>query len=86
MTIVSKFCKNKIPEADNLNDSSQVVNGFQDDIKGENNAVLVQKKFDNRPYVSIQIFGRTIVVLLDSGATHSIIGKTGMYLLEINNL
>ncbi|KAJ8912689.1 hypothetical protein NQ315_012243 [Exocentrus adspersus] len=45
-----------------------------------------KKEFDNRPYVSVQIFGRSVVALLDSGASHSVIGSAGIYLLQLFKL
>lgn len=47
---------------------------------------MVEKENDNRPYVSVQMFGRPVVALLDSGASHSVIGGCGMYLLQLFNL
>lgn len=64
--------------SDRFNTSSRV--------KDETNIVLVEKENDNRPYVSIQIFGRSVVALLDSGANRSVIGGNGTYLLELFNL
>ncbi|KAJ8983231.1 hypothetical protein NQ317_005320 [Molorchus minor] len=52
----------------------------------EANTVLVKRDNDNRPYVSVQIFGRSFVALLDSGASHSVIGGSGMFLLQIFGL
>lgn len=54
--------------------------------KGESNIVFVKRENDNRPYVAVQIFGRSVVALLDSGASISVIGKNGTYLLEMFRL
>lgn len=37
---------------------------------------------DNRPYINISVYGRNVVALLDSGASHSFIGKDGLHLVE----
>lgn len=53
---------------------------------GEANIVLTKRDGDNRPYVSVQILGRPVVALLDSGASHSVIGIKGMHLLHTFDL
>lgn len=44
--------------------------------------VLDRCGLDPRPYVTININGKDIVGLLDSGATQTIIGKEGLFLIE----
>lgn len=48
--------------------------------------VFVKKNCDNRPYVCVQIFSRDVVALLDSGASHSIIGSAGLVTLKMFKL
>lgn len=55
-------------------------------VENQANTVLVEKEDDNRPYVSVRIFGRPVVALLDSGASRSVIGKTGIHLLNLFNV
>lgn len=50
-----------------------------------NNEILPlfsKKVNDNRPYISVRLFDRDITVLLDSGATTSIIGNEGLKFLN----
>lgn len=48
-----------------------------------NVAPLFEKKlFDTRPYINIKLFDSEFVALLDSGASHSIIGKRGLWILN----
>ena len=49
-------------------------------------ALLVSRVGDNRPYVSIDIFGFKVSALLDSGASHSVIGEKGMHLVESSSV
>lgn len=44
--------------------------------------MLEQVVCDNRPFVRVNLFGRTVVGLLDSGANVSIIGRKGLHLTE----
>lgn len=46
------------------------------------NYVFSQRAEDVRPHLEIEIFGKRIVSLLDSGATRSIIGKSGWEILQ----
>lgn len=48
--------------------------------------VFVTKYLDNRPYVCVQIFNKDIIALLDSGASHSIIGCAGLEILKMFSL
>lgn len=48
--------------------------------------VFIQKPMDNRPYISVDIFGKQIVGLLDSGANVSVVGEKGIKLLEKLNI
>lgn len=46
-------------------------------------APLFDKKIsDSRPYIRINLFDSAVVALLDSGASHSIIGKNGLWILK----
>ncbi|KAJ8930816.1 hypothetical protein NQ314_016348 [Rhamnusium bicolor] len=60
-------------------------------VNTESNMLLVQKKHDNRPYVSVKVLGKEVVALLDTGASHSVFGREGLqqinsFGLEICNL
>lgn len=44
--------------------------------------VICKKPFDNRPYIEIQILDSKIVILLDSGANRSVVGRGGIKLLN----
>lgn len=44
--------------------------------------ILEKRAFDNRPYITVQIFDIEITALFDSGATTSIIGAEGQALLD----
>lgn len=46
------------------------------------NPLFITRADDNRPYIRVSILGKEIVALLDSGATHSIIGSQGMFILR----
>lgn len=48
--------------------------------------LFVNKPFDNRPHIEIDIFGCPVVALLDSGASKSVIGKDAMFFIEKFNL
>lgn len=48
--------------------------------------LIVNKDFDNRPYISIKLFDREVVVLFDSGCTTSVVGEKGIQLIESLNL
>lgn len=45
-------------------------------------SVFIQKPMDNRPYISVDILGKQIVGLLDSGANVSVVGEKGIELLK----
>lgn len=47
-------------------------------VNTESNMLLVQKEHDNRPYVSVKVFSKEVVALLDTGASHSVFGKEGL--------
>lgn len=44
--------------------------------------LFIKKPLDNRPYVSVNLFDQEIIVLLDSGATVSIVGGKGVDILR----
>lgn len=44
--------------------------------------MFVKKNNDNRPYLDILISGFKILALIDSGSTASILGSSGLYLLQ----
>lgn len=44
--------------------------------------IFLKKLHDNRPYISVNLFGKKIFALLDSGATHSIVGSTGIEFIK----
>lgn len=48
----------------------------------EANMLLVRRKHDNRPYVSIDVFGARVTALLDTGASHSVFGGKGQGLVD----
>ena len=48
--------------------------------------LIVEKPFDNRPHIEIDIYGYLVIALLDSGASRSVIGKDAMFLIEKFNL
>lgn len=54
--------------------------------KVEHDSLLIQRKQDNRPYIRVLIFNEEMVALVDSGASHSVIGKKGLYLIDRFNL
>lgn len=57
--------------------------GFQDSlINIKINYILYSKSGDPRPYLEVRVFGKTIRALLDSGASHSVLGKEGLWILE----
>lgn len=46
----------------------------------------VDKKCDSRPHLKIEAYGHSLVALVDSGASISVIGENGLYLIEFFNL
>ncbi|KAF2891887.1 hypothetical protein ILUMI_14286, partial [Ignelater luminosus] len=44
--------------------------------------LLVEKSHDNRPFISVKLFDKEIVALLDSRANSSIVGKDGITILK----
>lgn len=46
------------------------------------NYLLKSKMSDNRPYLDVRIFGKSFRVLLDSGASHTVLGKEGLWLMD----
>lgn len=40
--------------------------------------LLQFKENDRRPYLDVRIFGKKVRALLDSGASHTILGKDGL--------
>lgn len=50
------------------------------------NYILSHSENDERPYLKISILGIEVLGLLDSGATHTIIGNSGWKLLSVLNL
>lgn len=46
------------------------------------NTLLVRISNDNRPYVNVRVLGSEMIALLDSGASVSVLGSKGMYLIE----
>lgn len=44
--------------------------------------MIETKDNDSRPYLSVRIFGKEIKALLDSGATKTILGREGMWILD----
>lgn len=44
--------------------------------------LFVKKCSDNRPYISVKLFQTDIVVLFDSGATSSIVGREGISIVK----
>lgn len=48
--------------------------------------IFVEIVSDNRPYICVKMFDHNIIALLDSGATVSIISKTGIDLIQKFNL
>lgn len=44
--------------------------------------LFAKKQLDNRPYVNVNFFDSDIVALLDSGASHSVIGKKGFWIIK----
>lgn len=52
--------------------------------------LFVENNLDNRPFISVNLFGEEVIALLDSGANISVVGSSGMplirrYGLQINN-
>lgn len=43
---------------------------------------LHSRRDDPRPYLDVRIFGKRIRALLDSGASHTVLGQKGMWMLE----
>lgn len=67
----------------------QVTNFYKssrDDGARKADALFVRKANDNRPYVRVKMFDREVEALLDSGATDSALGGTGMWLIDCFNL
>lgn len=52
------------------------------DVRTESNMLLVHKKHDNRPYVSVKVLGKDVIALLDTGASHSVSGRDGLKMIE----
>lgn len=44
--------------------------------------LFVEKYSDNRPYITVSLFEKQITALLDSGASHSVIGGPGLRLID----
>lgn len=44
--------------------------------------LLVENKSDNRPFISVTLFGEEMIALLDSGANISVIGSSGINIIE----
>uniref|UniRef100_A0A1Y1K180 RNA-directed DNA polymerase n=2 Tax=Photinus pyralis TaxID=7054 RepID=A0A1Y1K180_PHOPY len=44
------------------------------------------KDSDKRPYVTVQVFNTTVHSLFDSGANNTILGKFGLYLIDVYHL
>lgn len=74
---MANFYREKDSKADSINDFSQLITGVQNHGIRESSTVLVEKEEVYR-----SLAGQ--LSHLDSGASHSIIEKCGMYLLEIN--
>lgn len=65
------------------------VGKFYREYKSINNApttnlspLFVERTFDNRPFISVNLFGENITALLDSGANVSVIGISGISIIE----
>lgn len=43
---------------------------------------FVRRHFDNRPYININLFNKNFSVLLDSGASVSVVGKNGLVFIK----
>lgn len=48
--------------------------------------IFVSKPSDDRPYIEISLYGVKLPALLDSGASHSVIGKPAMWILNMFKL
>lgn len=47
---------------------------------------FVKRKLDNRPFINIKLFNKIFSVLLDSGASVSVVGKDGLIFIKDFNL
>lgn len=77
-TIYNKF---KYFDRSDWNNWKKTVSNFYQ----SNNKVsplFVPQKLDNRPYISVRLFDQDITVLLDSGATSSVVGSSGLAILK----
>ncbi|KAF2886228.1 hypothetical protein ILUMI_19944 [Ignelater luminosus] len=52
----------------------------------ESASLLVKKPHDNRSFISVNLFDKKTVALLDSGANSPIVGKSGLSILEVLKL
>lgn len=68
----TRYFKNLIAERETRFQKNKVVLDY----------VLEQSKNDERPYVTVEILGSKILALLDSGATHTVLGGTGWEILS----
>lgn len=48
--------------------------------------IFETKQMDNRPYVNVKLFSKSITALLDSGANNSVVGEKGLKELELLKL
>lgn len=86
----TKLCKSLISDPINFRESSEWkkwlshVSNFCKNYKScaVVSPLFVKKPLDNRPYISVKLFDQEIIVLLDSGATGSIVGEKGLPILE----
>lgn len=65
-----------------LNRSNKITKKENPTLSSEVSPIFVKKRHDNRPFVEIQIFGVKMIALLDSGANHSVIGKSGYGIID----
>lgn len=50
------------------------------------NMLFVDNKNDERPFIKVSILNKELTVLLDSGASHSVLGCKGLYMIEMFEL
>ncbi|KAF2900457.1 hypothetical protein ILUMI_05727 [Ignelater luminosus] len=75
LDVIKKFCKVSV----------QVFEKFTSYNK-KSDMTLVRKRNDNRPNISVEMFGQSVVALLDSGASNSCIGGLGLHLITLFGL